>query len=101
MQLQAETIKDLRNKLAQIIEEVAIANKRFEVKKFGKTKAAIVPISDVFLQKKKKVDWAKLPGAGIWKDRKDMKNSSKWVADLRRRESTRAIPKSLYGKSPA
>lgn len=83
------SIKDLRNNLAQLIEEVAIAGKQIEITKFGKPKAMIVPISSTKKSRKK----SGLEAAfGMWKNRKDIKDSAKWVADLRRRESTR------YGK---
>lgn len=49
----------------------------------------IIPIRNSSKSKEKKGLKAAF---GIWKNRKDMKNPAKWVADLRRRESTR------YGK---
>lgn len=88
---QTVTIKELRDNLAQLIEEVAIAGKRIEITKFGKRKAVLAPIDTSHDRKKKKaIDVTKLPGFGMWKDRKDMKDSAKWVHDLRVRESTRS-----------
>lgn len=100
MQTQSVSIKELRDNLAQIIEEVAIAKKRVEITKFGKSKAVIIPMEQAGISKKKetKIDWTKLPAFGIWKDRKDMKDSAKCVRDLRHRESTRRISKLLHGK---
>ncbi len=90
MQMQAVSIKDLRNNLAQIIEEVAIAKKHIEITKFGKSKAVIVPLEEANQTKtRKKIVWAKLPAFGMWKDRKDMKDPAKWVRKLRERESLR------------
>lgn len=86
---QTVSIKELRDNLAQLIEEVAHTKKYIEITKFGKPKAMIIPIRNSSKSKEKKGLKAAF---GIWKNRKDMKNSAKWVADLRRRESTR------YGK---
>jgi len=89
MQTQSVSIKELRDNLAQLIEEVAIAKKRIEITKFGKIKAAIVPILEKPIKDEKKVDWTKLPAFGAWKDRKDIKNSAEWVAKMRKKWSTR------------
>ncbi len=86
--MQTITIKDLRDNLAQIIEETAIAKRQFAVTKFGKQKVAIIPIEEIN-KPIKKVDFRKLPGFGMWKDREDMKDSAKWVHDLRVKESNR------------
>lgn len=85
---QTVTIKELRDNLAQLIEEVSISGKQIEITKFGKKKAILSPLKDKKPKKKFGLDAA----FGMWKNRKDMKDSAKWVADLRRRESTR------YGK---
>ena len=90
MQTQAVSIKELRDNLAQLIEEVAIAKKHIKITKFGKIKAVIVPIKETKQSKrKKKVDWTKLPAFGIWKDRHEMKDPAKWLRELRERESLR------------
>lgn len=90
MQMQTVSIKDLRNNLAQIIEEVAIAKKHIEVTKFGKSKVVIVPVEEVKKTKvTKKIDWTNLAAFGIWKERPDIKNSADWVRKLRMRESLR------------
>lgn len=93
--MQTVSIKELRNNLAQLIEEVAIAKKHLEITKFGKAKVAVVPIEEVKkgVKKERKIDWVKLPAFGMWKDRKDMRDSAKWVANLRKRESLRLFPK--------
>lgn len=85
--MQTVSIKDLRNNLAQYIDEVAIANKQFEVTKFGKARARIIPI----LEKKTKPAENKgiVSSFGAWKGRKDIKNPSRWANQLRKRMSTR------------
>lgn len=37
----------------------------------------------------KKVNFFKLPCFGVWKNRQDLKNSAKWVSDLRKKQSFR------------
>lgn len=86
---QTVTIKELRDNLAQLIEEVAIAGKQIEITKFGKKKAALVPVEKKKQANKSRVDFGKLPAFGMWKDRKDIKDSAKWVRKLRERESYR------------
>lgn len=86
---QTVTIKELRDNLAQLIEEVAIAGKQIEITKFGKTKAILSPLKSIKPKVKKKVDFSKLPAFGMWKNRKDMKDPAKWVSELRKRESYR------------
>lgn len=82
---QTVSIKDTRNRLADILDQVAIGGDVFIVTKFGKPRAMIVPVSQ-----------SKLPGTpgieesfGAWKGRNDIKNSNKWVADSRVKMSTR------------
>lgn len=84
---QTVSIKELRDNLAQIIEEVAIAKKHIEVTKFGKAKAMIVPMKDT--EKPKKRESGLSASFGAWKDRKDIKNTAQWVARLRHRMSNR------------
>lgn len=72
------SIKETRNKLADIINQVSVAGDVFVVTKFGQPKAMIVPISQ-----------AKAPKPvlqetfGAWKERRDIKDTAKWVAKLR------------------
>ena len=86
---QTVSIKELRDNLAQLIDEVAIAGKQIEITKFGKPKAMIIPIGSADKKKKKAIDVKKLPGFGMWKNRKDMKDPAKWVHELRLKESMR------------
>ncbi|MBI4991186.1 type II toxin-antitoxin system Phd/YefM family antitoxin [Candidatus Gottesmanbacteria bacterium] len=53
------SIKQLRDNLAQLIEEVAIGGKSIEVTKFGKPKAVIVPMN-TDVRRKIKRDWTML-----------------------------------------
>lgn len=89
--IQTVTIKELRDNLAQLIEEVAIAGKQIEITKFGKRKAALIPLRNNKQKNKKRVDFSKLPAFGMWKNRKDMKDPAKWVSDLRKKESYRLL----------
>ncbi len=78
------SIKDTRNKLAEVIDQVAIAGNEFIITKFGEPKAMIVPIIKTKTQKSVLEETF-----GAWKDRKDIKNTAKWVAALRRKISLR------------
>jgi len=86
------TVQQARDNFSELIERVALARESFLVTKFGKPKAAIVAadeirgLGQIQAQKKKRAIKAI---AGMWADRKDMADSAKWVADLRRREAMR------------
>ena len=84
---QVISTKELRDNLAEILEKVAIAKQSFIVAKFGKQKALINPLPQV--KTSQKVDLEKLAAFGMWQNRKDLKNSAKWVSDLRKKESSR------------
>lgn len=87
---QVISAKELRNNIAEILEKVAIGRQRFIVAKFGKVKAMISPVTPSLVTNKRKIKEVILKKTfGIWKNRKDMKDSAKWVSDLRKRESTR------------
>lgn len=88
---QAISIQQTRDNLASIIEEVAVAKKSFLITKFGKAKALIVPIEGDQNSQKQKMRAIKAL-KGIWADRAEMKNSTKWLKDQRKKMSTR------YGK---
>lgn len=85
---QTYSIKETRERLSSLIEEVAIAKKRFIITKFGKPKAIVSPVLDQANARKKQTEDI-LATAGAWKHRKDIKNSAKWVAELRHRMSSR------------
>lgn len=82
---QVVSIKDTRNKLADIIARVAISGDVFVITKFGQAKAMIVPVSQTDIPDNSGIE----ESFGGWRNRKDIKNSSKWVADLRAKMSTR------------
>ena len=82
--MQTMSVKDVRSNLAEIIDKVAIAGDTFVVTKFGKPRAMIVPISQ---SKARKAVLEETFGA--WKDRNDIKDTTKWVRDLRTRMSLR------------
>lgn len=82
--MQTMSAKDIRNNFADVIDKVAVAGDTFVVTKFGKPRAMIVPISQ------SKARRAALEETfGAWKDRKDIKDTAKWVRDLRTRMSLR------------
>lgn len=85
--IQSISTKDLRDNLAEVLEQVAIAHRSFVVEKFGKQKAVINPISTLETKMIKKIDFSKLPAYGIWKNRKDMKNPVEWVKKIREKNS--------------
>ena len=81
------TTKEFRDNLAEILEKVAIGKEKFLISKFGKEKALIVPV-DKF-QKSTTTKEVSLPGFGIWKKRKEIKNSASWITKLRAKQSFR------------
>ena len=85
---QTRSIKEMREQLSQLVEEVAIAKKRYLITKFGKPKAMMIPLDSLTRVRKKK----NLAGFGMWKNRKDIKDSAKWVRKQRQKMSSR------YGK---
>lgn len=86
--LQSYSIKETREQLSSLIDQVAIANKSFMITKFGKPRAILAPVEadeKVFSARKRAI----LETSGVWKNRKDIKDSAKWVAKLRHRMSSR------------
>lgn len=81
---QTLSIKDTRNNLADIISRVEIAGDEIIITKFGKPRARIVPII-----KTQPIKSAIRETAGAWSHRKDIKNTAKWVRDLRAKMSIR------------
>lgn len=82
--LQTVSIRETREQLSELVNQVAIARKQFVITKFGKPKAMIVPVqsSRINREQYKKVIMAT---AGAWKHRTDIKDSAKWSANLRHR----------------
>lgn len=83
---QTLSIKDTRNKLAEVINQVAIAGDEFVITKFGQPKAMIVPISIPRAKAQKTVLEETF---GAWKHRRDIRDSGEWVRKLRARLSVR------------
>lgn len=82
---QVLSIKDTRNRLADVINRVAISGDVFVITKFGKAKAMIVPVSQANIADTSGIE----ESFGAWRQRSDIKNSSSWVAQLRAKMSTR------------
>lgn len=82
---QVLSIKDTRDKLADVINRVAIAGDTFVITKFGKAKAMIVPVSQAKIGDTSGIE----ESFGVWSKRGDLKNSNNWVAKLRAKMSTR------------
>ena len=81
---QTMSIKDTRNKLADVVNQVAVAGDVFIITKFGHPKAMIVPILKNKLTNASGIE----ESFGAWNKRKDLGNSTKWVADLRTKMSS-------------
>jgi prevent-host-death family protein len=76
------SVKDFRDNLSTIIEEVAIGKKNYTITKFGKEKVAVIPVDQV--RKVKYIKFiAKSPVFGMWKDRKDIENGISYVKKMR------------------
>ena len=78
------SIKDTRDRLADIVNEVAFGDSTFIITKFGEPKAMIVPFS-----KSKANNSAIEETFGAWAKRDDIKDSGKWVENLRAKMSVR------------
>lgn len=81
---QVLSIKDTRNNLADIVSRVEMTGDEVIITKFGKPRAMFVPLPD------KKSAKANLDEVfGIWRGRTDIKDSGKWVRNLREKISLR------------
>ena len=78
------SIKDTRNNLADIVSGVEMRGDEIIITKFGKPRAMLVPISY-----KKSAMGSFDEVFGVWKGRGDIKDSARWVRNLRRRISLR------------
>lgn len=81
---QTISIKDARNNLADIVSRAEMRGDEIVITKFGKPRAMLVPVSK---DRKIQGDFDEVFGA--WKSRKDIKNTGKWVRELRRKISLR------------
>jgi len=89
--LEEISTKELRNNLAEILEKVAIGRQTFLISKFGRKKALIVPLTvgDAVGKERQRGNLRNLSAFGMWKDRREMKDSTFWVSKFRERESFR------------
>lgn len=83
--MQTVSIQDARNDLANLVAQTAIAGRQFMITKYGNPSAMLVPVKKGVNKKLSGLDAA----FGLWKDRKDIKDTAKWVADLRTKMSLR------------
>lgn len=84
------SIRETREQLSELVNQVAIANKEFIITKFGKPKALITSIRSKDKNSQLKQRRMALEATfGIWKDRKDIKDSAGWVTNLRHKMSSR------------
>lgn len=81
--LQTMGIKDARNSLADIVSRVEMRGDEIVITKFGKPRAMLVPFSRKTLTGKFDETF------GAWKGRLDIKDSGKWVRNLRDKISLR------------
>lgn len=82
------SIRDARDNFSELIEKAALTDQSFLITKFGKPKALITS-ADIINQKKKTKLKVLKKTAGLWANRKDIKDSAAWVAQKRKEQSTR------------
>ena len=81
---QTLSIKDTRNNLADIVSRVEMRGDEIIITKFGKPRAMLVPIPY-----KKSAVGSFDEVFGAWKERKDIKDTARWVRNLRTEISLR------------
>jgi len=89
-------IKEARANFSEIIDRASLTGEIFIVTKFGKPKVQIsTPKNKPINQQSQATKHTEAIDAifGMWKDRKDMTNSARWVADRRKQESLRTYNK--------
>lgn len=84
--LQQISIQDTRNNLASLVNQTALTGRQFIITKFGKPSAMLVPVIVEDIDEK---NVALEAAFGIWENRKDIKNTAKWVEALRTKMSFR------------
>lgn len=95
--LQTVSIREAREQLSELINQVAIAKKEFVITKFGKPKALITQIKSTDKDSRMKRRIALEATFGAWEHRKDIKDSAEWVAKLRHRMSSRYGYGKIFG----
>lgn len=81
--IQTIPVKETRERLADLLNQVEVAGSQFVITKFGKPRAMLVPMETSINTKKVKTFGISL-AFGAWKDRKDIRDSGKWVAKMRK-----------------
>lgn len=82
--IQTLSVKDVRNNLADVVSRVEMRGEEVIITKFGKPRAMLVPIEG------RKLKLGNLDEVfGAWKGRSDIKDTAKWVRDLRTKISLR------------
>ena len=85
------SVKDTRENLADIIDRAFIGGERFLVTKFNKPKVIISSFKDSQpINNKKDINKVLSEYEGIWKDRRDIADTNKWVENLRSKNETRS-----------
>lgn len=78
------SIKDARNSLAAIVSRVEITGDEVIITKFGKPKVMVVPFKE-----RQSLSEVLNESFGMWEDRSDVKDTAKWVRELRDKTSLR------------
>jgi len=88
---------EARKKLPEILNFVKDSGTAVYIAERGVTQVVIVPVEqyEEKVRKATKFDITKSNLFGMWKDREDMKDSVKWVNDMRKREENRSYPEKL------
>lgn len=86
--IQTIPVKETRDRLADLLNEVDIAKKKFIITKFGKPKAMLIPYA---LKSKKSQSLSQIlkKTSGMWKNRKDIEDTEAWVRKVRTKLSLR------------
>ncbi|OGG18480.1 hypothetical protein A2721_01685 [Candidatus Gottesmanbacteria bacterium RIFCSPHIGHO2_01_FULL_47_48] len=90
--VQSVPVRETRERLAELIAQVQVDGAQFVITRFGKPAAKLVPVDTSIVQRKRARKKSAIDSAfGIWKDRKDIKDSAEWVADVRRQWMNRNV----------
>lgn len=82
--MQTLSIKDARNNLADIVSRVEMTGDEIVITKFGKPRVMLVPVVN------RKLALGSFDEVfGVWKSRSDIKDTGKWVKNLRTKISLR------------
>ena len=81
------SLKEARDRFSELIERAALVRETFMVTKFDRPKAMIVPVEEELSEKKQSGRDALNNFIGIWKNRRDIIDGSRWVSHPRKFES--------------